>query len=89
VVDSLTFGIVLTILGLWLGTWAVIGAAVAAASGIGAMSGAVHGLTFGPFGVLFVVLARGRGVSLTRSAEPVLPSIRSGVEAPDVKRFDR
>jgi hypothetical protein len=89
VIDSLTFGIVLTILGLWLGTWAVIGAAVAAASGIGALSGAVHGLTFGPFGVLFVVLARGRGVSLTRSAESVPPSIGPGVEAPDGESFYR
>lgn len=56
--DSLTFAIVLVVLVAWVASWSLIGAIVAASRGQDPVAGLVHGLTFGPIGVLFVVMTK-------------------------------
>ena len=73
-VDSLAFGVVLLVLTLWLASWATIGAVVAVSQDQEAVRGLVYGVTFGPVGVLFLVLNRRRSatrrIRVTGGASP-------------------
>lgn len=56
--DSLTFAVVLAVLVLWVAAWSLVGAILAASRGQDPVAGLVKGLTFGPIGVLFVVMTK-------------------------------
>jgi hypothetical protein len=58
--DSLTFAIVLVVLVAWVAAWSLIGSILAASRGQDPVAGLVQGLTFGPIGVLFVVMTARR-----------------------------
>lgn len=68
--DSLTFAIVLIVLVAWVVAWSLIGAILASSRGQDPIAGLVHGLTFGPIGVLFVVLT----ARLEHRANPATPT---------------
>jgi hypothetical protein len=56
----LTFAIVLVVLVAWVAAWSLLGAILAASRGQDPVAGLVQGLTFGPIGVLFVVMTARR-----------------------------
>jgi hypothetical protein len=57
-IDSLTFGLVLTILVAWVVSWALIGAVVSVSKGFDPVGGLVQGMTMGPIGVMFIVISQ-------------------------------
>ena len=72
--DSLTFAIVLVVLVAWVAAWSLIGAIVAASRGQDPVAGLVQGLTFGPIGVLFVVMTARRE---QRAESPKAPAVET------------
>ena len=69
--DSLTFAVVLVVLVAWVAAWSLVGAILAASRGQDPVAGLVNGLTFGPIGVLFVVMTKRleQGVNTTESPQ--------------------
>jgi len=72
--DSLTFAIVLVVLVAWVSAWSLVCAILAASRGQDAVAGLVQGLTFGPIGVLFVVLTARRE---QRAESPKSPAVET------------
>ena len=72
--DSLTFAIVLVVLVAWIAAWSLIGAILAASRGQDTVAGLVQGLTFGPIGVLFVVMTARRE---QRAESPKAPTVET------------
>lgn len=72
--DSLTFAIVLVVLVAWVSAWSLVCAILAASRGQDAVAGLVQGLTFGPIGVLFVVMTARRE---QRAESPKSPAVET------------
>jgi len=72
--DSLTFAVVLVVLVAWVSAWSLVCASLAASRGQDAVAGLVQGLTFGPIGVLFVVMPARRE---QRAESPKSPAVET------------
>lgn len=72
--DSLTFAVVLVVLVAWVSAWSLVCAILAVSRGHDAVAGLVQGLTFGPIGVLFVVMTARRE---QRAESPKSPDVET------------
>ena len=56
--DSLSFFIILLILFTWIISWSLIAVVIATAKGRDSFSALLQGMTFGPVGVLFILIRK-------------------------------